>query len=461
MKDETTPEKAYPVKRSSRNGSSVPARSASARSAAMNASTRDFPRAVPAAEPAKKQTASASVTAKPNVRNDRAAETAPLASSLPAPARRGEAPAPVKQNDVRKTASGQRFLPASGKASGQRKVPVRAAAGSAKAPVSAANRPARPENRPVTAKTKSVQNRNPAPEKRDTRFDTSTDWKRAERTANYAPPTFEGAPRVYSPKKDQTTPAERRADRSMEGRLRAQAPTRRREEKRLSRRVDVTEMKRRNVREEFRLKKEEESRRRRFFRRAAVVLVMYAIVMAIIGVFIAGNLIVAAAKNRDNVFIHISYKTDPRYVKRTQKYASVFRDGVMYVSMTDIAMLGDLATTGDADELRYLTSDGQFITLAVGGETATVNGVRVRLDRRTYKENGMFYVPATFIERYVGGISITYDDTQEKMTILRDQTLNEYAETVDAPLFFRLSPDAEQPPVSEEEYDRLLKERNA
>ena len=454
MKDETTPEKAYPVKRSSGNGSSVPARSAAARSAAMNASTRDFPRA----EPAKKQTASASVTAKPNARNDRAAEASPRTSSLPAQVRRGEAPAPVKQNTARRESAGQnavRKTAASGTA------PVRGTADSSgKAPVSAANRSARPENRPVTAKTKSVQSRNPAPEKRDTRFDTSTDWKRAERTANYAPPTFEGAPRVYSPKKDQTTPAERRADRSMEGRLRAQAPTRRREEKRLSRRVDVTEMKRRNVREEFRLKKEEESRRKLFFRRAAVVLVMYAIVMAIIGVFIAGNLIVAAAKNRDNVFIHISYKTDPRYVKRTQKYASVFRDGVMYVSMTDIAMLGDLATTGDADELRYLTSDGQFITLAVGGETATINGVRVRLDRRTYKENGMFYVPATFIERYVGGISITYDDTQEKMTILRDQTVNEYAETVDAPLFFRLSPDAEQPPVSEAEYDRLLKERN-
>ena len=298
------------------------------------------------------------------------------------------------------------------------------------------------------------------PKKRDTRFDTSADWKRAERTEHYAPPTFEGAPRAYSPKKDQTTPAERRAGRTMEDRLRAQTPARRREEKLFSHRVDVTELRRRNVRTEFRLKKEEGSRWKRILRCGVVVLVLYAIIMSVIAVFIGGNLIIAAAKNRDNVFIHISSKNDPRYVKRTQKYASVFRDGVMYVSMTDIAMLGDLATTGDAEELRYLTADGQYITFAVGGETAFVNGIRVRLDRATYKEKGMFYVPATFIERYVVGFSITYDDTQEKMTILRNQELNEYAEMDDAPVFFRLFPDEEQPPIPEEELDRLLKERN-
>ncbi|MCQ2426372.1 MAG: stalk domain-containing protein [Lachnospiraceae bacterium] len=452
MKNENTSEKAYPVKRTSGTGSSVPARGSAARSAAVNASTRDFPRA-DAVKPA--------APVKPDVRNGRGTQT----SLLPAPVRRNDRPAvrtepnnaPANAAPTRSgvRAPGTAGRNAAGQSAAKPNAVRKTAAVTKAAPKPSGKASVSPYNRPVTAKTRTT-----VPEKRDTRFDTSTDWKRAERTANYAPPTFEGAPRVYSPKKDQTTPAERRADRSMQGRLRAQAPTRRREEKRLSRRVDVTEMKRRNVREEFRLKKEEESRRKLFFRRAAVVLVLYAIVMAIIGVFIAGNLIVAAAKNRDNVFIHISYKTDPRYVKRTQKYASVFRDGVMYVSMTDIAMLGDLATTGDADELRYLTSDGQYITLAVGGETATVNGVRVRLDRRTYKENGMFYVPATFIERYVGGISITYDDTQEKMTILRDQTTNEYAETVDAPLFFRLSPDTEQPPVSEAEFDRLLKERN-
>ena len=398
MKTNDSTDLSYPVRRDPGTGKSVSVRR-------PNSTTREFPRAD---------------RAEGTVRTVKTGKPAP--SPTRTPASRAAAQPAKPQRPVKKPAAG----------------PVKPNSGTGK---------------PVRKGT--------APAARDNRFDTSTDWKRAERTADYAPPTFEGAPRVYSPKKDQTTPSERRADRTMEGRLRAQAPTRRREEKRLSRRVDVTEMKRRNVREEFRLKKEEESRRKRFFRRAAVVLVLYAIVMTVIGVFIAGNLIVAAAKNRDNVFIHISYKTDPRYVKRTQKYASVFRDGVMYVSMTDIAMLGDLAVTGDAGELRYLTSDGQYITFAVEGETASVNGVRVRLDRRTYKENGMFYVPATFIERYVGGISIEYDDTQEKMTVLRDRELNEYAETVDAPIFFRMTRDETLPPIPEEDFDRLLKERNA
>ncbi len=322
--------------------------------------------------------------------------------------------------------------------------------------VPAGNAPVREGSRPVRGtgrRPDAVKN------ERDPRYDTSGDWKRADSVDTYSPPKFEGAPRVYAPRKKQPDAVRREDDGTMAGRLRAQAPARRREEKNRSRRVDVTEMKRRNRREEFRLKKEEESRRKLFFRRTAVVLVAYAIMMTVIGLFVGGNLIAAAAKNRDNVFIHISNKQDPRYVKRTQRMSSVFRDGVMYVSMTDIAMLGDLATTGDAGELRYLTSDGQTIAFAVGGETAYVNGVRVRLDRRTYTENGMFYVPASFIDRYVNGITITYDDSIQKMNIDRATVKNEYAETVDAPLSFTLVADRPAAGASQDQLDELLKSR--
>ena len=132
---------------------------------------------------------------------------------------------------------------------------------------------------------------------------------------------------------------------------------------------------------------------------------------------------------------------------------SYYRDGIMYVNMTDIATKFDFLMTGDKEELRFITNEktGEEVRFSLGTAFATVNGTGIRLHGNVIKENENIFVPASFITEYMKGVTFSFVEDEWIMRILRDTARNEAGRFVESDISFKLKFDKASTSVVESE----------
>ena len=136
---------------------------------------------------------------------------------------------------------------------------------------------------------------------------------------------------------------------------------------------------------------------------------------------------------------------------------SYYRDGIMYVNMTDIATKFDFLMTGDNKELRFITNEktGEEVRFLLGTAYATVNGTGIRLNgnvvKTVVKDEEHIFVPASFITEYMKGITFSFDEEECIMRVLRDTERNEAGRFVESDISFKLKFDKASTSVVESE----------
>lgn len=113
-------------------------------------------------------------------------------------------------------------------------------------------------------------------------------------------------------------------------------------------------------------------------------------------------------------------------------YATLIRDGEVYVCGNDIVTLCGFTVTGSAEEIKYISPDkgNDTVLFYAGTTTAQVNKTDIRLNSPTYYEDAKLYIPMTFFVDYATGIVCEYEpeteDSRCKITVYK-KMLNESA----------------------------------
>lgn len=171
----------------------------------------------------------------------------------------------------------------------------------------------------------------------------------------------------------------------------------------------------------IRRKIKEENKRRRiaaaktFFYRFLVYLVFLALIMSFFALFFFIGLHKTDKVNDKDI---VYYLADEKKTKIP--YYSVMRDGAMYVDFTQISEKFALTLTGSYNEMKFVISEnGEYVRFSPNDYTAEVNGNLVRLDSPPVLEGEKLFVPASFIERYMDGISVKYSEKERSLTVKR------------------------------------------
>lgn len=106
----------------------------------------------------------------------------------------------------------------------------------------------------------------------------------------------------------------------------------------------------------------------------------------------------------------------------------VFKNGVMYLNMTDIAKMCNLTVVGDFSELTYFAvgNDKQRVTFYYDSDKISVNGENYKLNGIMFKKNDNIYVPASFVSDFCSGIIYELDDDKHTLKVYRHSLGIEY-----------------------------------
>ncbi|MBQ7300777.1 MAG: D-alanyl-D-alanine carboxypeptidase family protein [Clostridia bacterium] len=247
--------------------------------------------------------------------------------------------------------------------------------------------------------------------------------------------------------KKQKKEAEKQRKKQLEARRRAQEKMRRHDE-----RFELTEEERairaQMKREERQYKSRQRARRAKVFAgRFVLFVLMFASMLGIsAGLFYLNLVKYEVAARRD-----FSYKVGEASAVSV-KYDSMMRGGHLYVNLTPIIDLCEMAVTGDTAELRYISRDAEeHVKFIVGSTQVFINGVEERISAAPYLDGEDLYVPYDFFSSYVEGISVLYD--QEKQAVTVAQVPTEDDASVMQSLRFTIRSDA--PLVGLDEYNEF------
>lgn len=101
------------------------------------------------------------------------------------------------------------------------------------------------------------------------------------------------------------------------------------------------------------------------------------------------------------------------------KYDSMYRGGVLYFNLSELADYCDLVITGTAQEIRFISraSETDNARLIIGTPLAYINNNPVRLNAPFLYENNEVYVPETFLRYYMSGLTVQTEG--QKVTVAR------------------------------------------
>jgi hypothetical protein len=89
----------------------------------------------------------------------------------------------------------------------------------------------------------------------------------------------------------------------------------------------------------------------------------------------------------------------------------------LYVNFTAMLDFCGFYESGDGEEFRYiLPSDGSQFIVTDGSTRVDINGNIIYMDAPAIYSEGKMYLPLTFIDRYIEGITVTVSTKQVKVT---------------------------------------------
>ena len=216
-------------------------------------------------------------------------------------------------------------------------------------------------------------------------------------------------------------------------------------------------------------KEERENRKKKRKKAKAARFKLFLLILAAMAllVFIAFEISLHFFFNRggDDIKVYIMLETeyDEKYSKETYKldYEDVFRNGIMYVNISDIAKAFDVTVTGGNDSVKFTVNDDQteYLTLFPGSSEIVVNGVYARLSHPVIRKNGKLVVPEELISKYVNSVKITFDSDNSKLLIFRECAYDSHGSPVGRDITCKLKQNDTVAPIIESMLPDDIKER--
>lgn len=121
-------------------------------------------------------------------------------------------------------------------------------------------------------------------------------------------------------------------------------------------------------------------------------------------------------------------KEDEYYSTGSLSDDTVYRNGVLYLNMSDIAKMCNLTVVGDFNELTYFSvdNDKQRVTFYYNSDKISVNGEHYKLNGTMFQHSDSIYVPASFVSDFCTGIIYEIDDDEHTLEIYRHSLGIEY-----------------------------------
>jgi LAS superfamily LD-carboxypeptidase LdcB len=114
--------------------------------------------------------------------------------------------------------------------------------------------------------------------------------------------------------------------------------------------------------------------------------------------------------------IMYGYGDDTREIRTS----SVSYDGLIYADFSEIAESCGISVSGDRTGLKFLTPTGEYASFATDSRFADVNGNSVMMDGPARLIGGRLWLPVSFIDRYVSGVSVFIGEDRSSVLISRD-----------------------------------------
>ncbi len=114
-------------------------------------------------------------------------------------------------------------------------------------------------------------------------------------------------------------------------------------------------------------------------------------------------------------------KPERREYRKNMPASKLFRNGVTYVNFTQIARQCGFSVTGDTNSLRYLIGsdreDKEQFTLSAGNAYVEIGSTSVALEGKAIYTSGELWLPISFVNRYIDGISIYVDHSKKRLVV--------------------------------------------
>ena len=111
---------------------------------------------------------------------------------------------------------------------------------------------------------------------------------------------------------------------------------------------------------------------------------------------------------------------------RSIRRNTLYRDGLLYINMSELASYCEFTTTGTVREIRFIskTETNDNVRFILGTPIAYVNGYQVRLNGAVIYEDDAVLVPSDFITHYVSGLDVSVDEKTGKVILSRTVDAN-------------------------------------
>ncbi len=176
----------------------------------------------------------------------------------------------------------------------------------------------------------------------------------------------------------------------------------------------------------------------------SIVLFLQVLLFAAVGIWVGSQklsnrpgsveLVVASAKLGSSNYNKVSTTISP-----TDAHPNGGEE--TYIDFSFIAEQFSLRTFHDGKAVRYTMQDGKMLVVTPGSNHLMLDGEPLMLSGAAYEVNGRIYLPLEILTEYAGNITVSYDPSANKITVLRnkDEEKSGYTQLIFKELTFSAS----------------------
>lgn len=188
--------------------------------------------------------------------------------------------------------------------------------------------------------------------------------------------------------------------------------------------ADFEKLRRVNKRRQFKIKKKRRKRIRMFIRRATAVLAAYFLLFTLSALILYANMNTYSVEEAFDYVYQTGIDIDPARHSASVSRKTVNMNDTRYINFSALADLCEMTVTGDSEQLRYIALNGEIVEFTLGSSLVYLNDVATRLNEVVVYKDGVLYVPMEFAQRYMLGVTATYNDETHRITVGRNGTFD-------------------------------------
>ena len=102
------------------------------------------------------------------------------------------------------------------------------------------------------------------------------------------------------------------------------------------------------------------------------------------------------------------------------KTSAITFNGIIYTDFSSVAKMCGMSVSGDYTHLKFHTGGDEIAVFSSSSDYVVINGSQIRMEGPSKLIDGSLWVPLSFIDRYVDGISVILSDDKTSLSVLQD-----------------------------------------